>query len=94
MATDFLTIRSESYARSIRKRAESLRKLADEIDRAADAVARVGTPEYRGAPFANNLAWIAHEVQHAVLNAIPNLNLDALTTAAYDIDSTRDEISR
>ena len=88
---DFLTIRSESFAQSVRKRADQLRALADDLDRSADAVARVGTPEYRGAKFANNLAWIASQVQRAVLQAIPNLNLDGLTTTAHDIDSARSE---
>jgi hypothetical protein len=77
------------YAEGIRSRAQRLRTLADDLDCEADRVATIGTPEFRGGEFANNLGWIASQVQHHVIAALPNLRLEQLTTDAQQIDAQR-----
>jgi hypothetical protein len=79
-----------SYSGGIRKRAVALRRLADELDREAARAEKLGTPEYGGAEFSDNMAWIASQVQGHVISALPNLRLDQLTTDAHDIDSMRE----
>ncbi len=79
----------EGFAKSIENRAEWLRRLAVELDRHARRARTVGTPDFQGGSFANNLAWFAAQVQHDVISVLPNLALDGLTGNAYDIDSQR-----
>jgi hypothetical protein len=85
----YLDIATKRFAATIRKKAQALRDAADDIDRRADRTFLVGTDQFRGAEFADNFAWVAHEVQHDVMTALFNLHLDSLTTDAYDLDSMR-----
>jgi hypothetical protein len=85
-----IALRIAGYADGIRRRAITLRELADELDREAARAEKLGTPEYGGAEFSNNMAWIASQVQHHVISALPNLRLDQLTTDAHDIDDMRE----
>jgi hypothetical protein len=63
--------------------AHRLRQLAEVVEREATTVERVGSPGVSA------YAYAASHVQHAITNAIPNLNLDALTTDAADADMAR-----
>lgn len=87
---DFLVkLTRERYADKIRNRARTLRALADEVDRIADRVLTVDTPDFTGPAYANNLAWMAHTVQHEIINAVPNLGLAQLTSAAWDYETLK-----
>jgi methyl-accepting chemotaxis protein len=85
----FLAIRADHFADTIRARARRLRETADELDRAAAHVEKVAAGTITGSSYSNNFAYVASQVQHHVLWAVTNLNLDSITTAAYDLDSFR-----
>jgi hypothetical protein len=63
--------------------AADLRKLAERVEQAAGRIDRVGAPGIR------SYAAVAADIQHAVMNELPNLRLDGLTTAAQDADAAR-----
>jgi len=63
--------------------AADLRRLAERVQQEASRIGRVGRP---GIP---NYATVASDIQHAVLSALPNLHLEALTTTAQDADAAR-----
>lgn len=74
-------------ARQLRRRVErvaaDLERLAEEVRRATSGIDRIGNPGRR------QYAQVASDVQHAVMNAMPNLGLDALTHDAADADIAR-----
>ena len=63
--------------------ADDLRRLAERVEQMASRVARVGSPGIR------SYAVVASDIQHAVMNELPNLRLDGLTTLAQDADAER-----
>lgn len=79
---------AKSFADKIRARATSLRTLADALDRSADDVAKV-TAGTTTSVHSSAYAHTASNVQHEVLWALANLNLDNLTVDAYDLDRLR-----
>lgn len=74
-------------ARQLARRADriaaDLRRLAERVEQEASRIDRVGKP---GIP---NYATVAANIQHAVVGALPNLQLNALTTDAQDADAAR-----
>jgi hypothetical protein len=67
----------------IKRAALALRQTADALEREAGRLDRVGSPGLR------TYAVVASNVQHAVANALSNLQLDALTIDASEADAAR-----
>ena len=74
---------AQQLTRRAARMAADLRRLAERVEQEASQADRVPSPGLA------SYASIAANIQHQIMNALPNLQLNALTTLAQDADAAR-----